>query len=161
MHTDREMGEARPAAGEVARLSLRVDLHGDRRVGPGKIRLLEAIATTGSISGAGRALGMSYKRAWDLAGALNRYFKEPVLVTRMGGRDRGGAEVTPFGLSLIAHYRAIERKALAACAGDLQALEAALAITKAPSRPPEQVQQQVRGRFSPAPRRRTPEGRSS
>jgi molybdate transport system regulatory protein len=129
-----ETGEARSRAKVVARLSVRVDLHGDRRVGPGKIKLLEAITATGSISGAGRALGMSYKRAWDLAGALNRYFKEPVLVTRMGGRDRGGAEVTPFGLSLIAHYRAIERKALAACAKDLRALDAALAIAETPHR---------------------------
>jgi molybdate transport system regulatory protein len=125
----------RPAAIEAARLSLRVDLQGDRRIGPGKIKLLEAIAATGSISGAGRELGMSYKRAWDLAGTLNRYFKEPVLVTHMGGRDRGGAEVTPFGLALIAHYRAIERKALAACAHDLHALDAALALTEPPSRP--------------------------
>ncbi len=35
-------------------------------VGPGKAELLEHIRETGSISAAGRAMGMSYKRAWML-----------------------------------------------------------------------------------------------
>ena len=47
----------------AARLTLRVDLGKDRAIGPGKIRLLEAIRDTGSITKAGIALGMSYRRA--------------------------------------------------------------------------------------------------
>ena len=47
-------------------LSIRIDLADDARIGPGKIQLLENIETCGSISAAGRAMDMSYKRAWDL-----------------------------------------------------------------------------------------------
>jgi len=50
---------AGPAGG--CSLSLRIDLPSGR-IGPGKIDLLEAIDREGSISAAGRALGMSYKR---------------------------------------------------------------------------------------------------
>jgi len=50
----------------TTRLTLRVDFGGNRAIGPGKIRLLEAIRDTGSITKAGIALGMSYRRAWLL-----------------------------------------------------------------------------------------------
>ncbi|GJD65320.1 winged helix-turn-helix domain-containing protein [Methylobacterium frigidaeris] len=97
-------------------LSIRIDLGPEIRVGPGKIRLLEAIAEHGSISAAGRALGMSYRRAWMLVDELNRSFSEPVVEGQVGGRSGGGAHVTPFGERLIACYRAIERDATAVAA---------------------------------------------
>ena len=53
------------------RLTLRVDFGASRSIGPGKIKLLEAVGTTGSISQAGRALGMSYRRAWLLIDDMN------------------------------------------------------------------------------------------
>ncbi|HWB48648.1 MAG TPA: LysR family transcriptional regulator, partial [Stellaceae bacterium] len=55
----------------MARLTLRIDFDGDRQIGPGKIRLLELIESTGSISAAGRQMGMSYRRAWLLVDDLN------------------------------------------------------------------------------------------
>lgn len=93
------------------RLSVRVDFGGEARIGPGKIKLLETVALTGSISAAGRALGMSYRRAWLLLDALNRTFLEPVILTSAGGAHGGGAQVTPFGLDLVAAYRALEADA--------------------------------------------------
>ena len=53
------------------RLSIRLDLTSGDRIGPGKIALLEAIQEAGSISGAARALGMSYRRAWLLVEEIN------------------------------------------------------------------------------------------
>jgi hypothetical protein len=53
-------------------LSLRIDLSPEGRIGPGKIQLLENIRSCGSISAAGRAMNMSYKRAWDLVDEINR-----------------------------------------------------------------------------------------
>lgn len=95
----------------MATVSIRLDLGPDIRVGPGKIRLLELVAEQGSISGAGRALGMSYRRAWLLIADLNRSFPGPVVAAQPGGRSGGGATLTVFGARLVAAYRDIEREA--------------------------------------------------
>ena len=101
-------------------LTLRV--LGKRRpaMGPGKAELVERIAQTGSISAAARAMGMSYRRAWQLVEALNRDFREPVVLTAIGGKRGGGAQVTSFGARLVAQFRKMERKASAAIAADLR-----------------------------------------
>jgi molybdate transport system regulatory protein len=110
----------------MARLTLRVDLGPDQAIGPGKIRLLETIGETGSISEAGRQLGMSYRRAWLLVADLNQCFRQPVVSAQKGGARGGGALLTPFGTKLIGHYRAIEEQAHEAAADRLRALSAAL-----------------------------------
>jgi molybdate transport system regulatory protein len=81
----------------ATKLTLRVDLGSGRALGPGKIRLLEAIEKTGSISQAGRKLGMSYRRAWLLVDDMNRCFREPVVTAQPGGSQGGGAALTVFG----------------------------------------------------------------
>jgi molybdate transport system regulatory protein len=116
------MGATNVAA---ARLTLRVDLGKDRAVGPGKIRLLEAIRDTGSITKAGIALGMSYRRAWLLVDDMNNCFREPVVAAQAGGTHGGGAALTPFGTRLIDHYRAIEAEAHSATATRLRELASA------------------------------------
>ncbi len=93
------------------RLTLRVDLGPKQSIGPGKMRLLDAVAETGSISSAGRALGMSYRRAWMLIDDLNSSFSRKVVSTTLGGKEGGGAKLTPFGLELVKRYRAIEASA--------------------------------------------------
>jgi molybdate transport system regulatory protein len=108
------------------RLTVRVDFGADRALGPGKIRLLEAIGNSGSISRAARALGMSYRRAWLLVDDLNRCFRAPVVATQPGGARGGGAALTPFGVELIAKYRAIEARATMAAKPQLRALETSL-----------------------------------
>jgi molybdate transport system regulatory protein len=95
----------------VPSLSIRIDLDTERRIGPGKITLLEAIHSFGSISAAGRAIGMSYKRAWDLVEEINRICGRPAVEGQKGGRHGGGARLTPFGLDLVAHYRMIAQSA--------------------------------------------------
>ncbi len=109
----------------VARLTLRVDLGKDQAIGPGKIRLLEAIRDAGSITKAGIALGMSYRRAWLLVDDMNNCFYEPVVAAQAGGSHGGGAALTPFGARLIDQYRAIEAEAHSATAARLNELEAA------------------------------------
>ena len=108
------------------RLTVRVDFGADRALGPGKIRLLEAIGKTGSISRAGRALGMSYRRAWLLVDDMNRCFRAPVVTTQPGGVQGGGAALTSFGREVIAKYRAVESRAAKAADAQLRALEASL-----------------------------------
>ncbi|MCR0983250.1 winged helix-turn-helix domain-containing protein [Roseomonas populi] len=104
------------------RLSLRLDLSNGLRIGPGKVRLLEEIGRAGSISGAGRALGMSYRRAWELVEALNRGLGEPVAETVAGGAGGGGAKLTARGEEVVQTYRAIEAEANTAAAARLAAL---------------------------------------
>jgi len=114
----RSPGTARPAP----RVSIRLDLASGARVGPGKIALLEEIARHGSISGAGRALRMSYRRAWELVEDLNRHFGTPVVAAVTGGSGGGGARLTDAGAGLVAAYRAIEQATDAAAAAYLAAI---------------------------------------
>lgn len=100
-------------------LTLRVMAGKMRAMGPGKAELVERIAATGSISAAAREMGMSYRRAWQLVEALNACFREPVVVTAIGGARGGGARVTAYGRRLVRAFRALERKAARAIAADL------------------------------------------
>jgi len=109
----------------AARVSIRLDLASGARVGPGKIALLEEIARHGSISGAGRALRMSYRRAWELVEDLNRHLGTPVVAAVTGGSGGGGARLTAEGEALVAAYRAIEQDAAAAAAAHLDTLPGA------------------------------------
>jgi molybdate transport system regulatory protein len=109
-----------------ARLTLRVDFGTDRAIGPGKVQLLEAIRDTGSISQAGRSLGMSYRRAWLLVDDMNRCFREPVVTAQPGGSQGGGAALTAFGEKVVRKYRTIESEATAAARTQLNDLEAAV-----------------------------------
>lgn len=102
-------------------ISLRIDLP-QGRIGPGKIALLEAIDREGSISAAGRALGMSYRRAWALVDALNTILGHAAVEAAPGGYRGGGASLTDAGRGLVADYRAIERAAHRAAEARLDAM---------------------------------------
>jgi molybdate transport system regulatory protein len=97
---------------------------------PGKIQLLENIRFCGSISAAGRAMNMSYKRAWDLVDEINRICRRAPVERQVGGINGGGAILTPFGLSLIARYRKIERSVESAAHKELLALRADMGAPK-------------------------------
>lgn len=104
-------------------LTLRVLGKGRPALGPGKAELVERILETGSISAAARAMGMSYRRAWQLVEGLNRACREPVVITAVGGKRGGGAEVTAFGRRLVQLFRRMEAKASQAIAADLRRFE--------------------------------------
>ena len=114
-----------PADVSDTRLTLRVDFGPSRSIGPGKIRLLEAIDRSGSISQAGRTLGMSYRRAWLLIDDMNQCFCHAVVSAKPGGSQGGGAVLTEFGAELVRDYRAIETAAEVAAKKRLRGLEAA------------------------------------
>src|SRR5215469_2124870 len=104
------------------RLSIRIDLASGDRIGPGKIALLEAIRSTGSISAGARSLGMSYRRAWLLVEEVNRALREPAVAAETGGRSGGGAILTPIGRRVIDLYRAIESNARTAASSEFRAI---------------------------------------
>src|SRR5258708_39728557 len=92
-------------------LSVRIDLDTEGRIGPGKITLLENIREHGSISAAGRAMDMSYKRAWDLVDEINRICRQAAVERQTGGKNGGRAGPTPAGPSPVAPDRKLERGA--------------------------------------------------
>jgi molybdate transport system regulatory protein len=106
----------------MTKVFLRVYFRDDSWVGPGKVRLLEAIQQAGSISAAARAMDMSYRRAWLLIDGLNALFATPAVSTTLGGRGGGTAVLTPFGLEIVKRYRAMEAAAELAIARDAAAL---------------------------------------
>ena len=124
---------------ETPRLTVKVDFGSGRALGPGKIRLLEAIEKTGSISQGGRTLGISYRRAWSLVDDMNTCFRDAVISAQPGGVQGGGASLTPFGQRLVKLYRAIENDATNATRTHLDQFEAARKPHDGSPRPPSDV----------------------
>jgi molybdate transport system regulatory protein len=134
MNTKQRTSPATPPPGAVdanmvkaprrpnVRFRMRVLLDDHIALGPGKVTLLEAIRTSGSISGAARNLGMSYRRAWLLIDELNRLLGEPATVSTHGGSSRGGCVLTPVGEEIVRLYRDIETQAYAHCQSQIRTL---------------------------------------
>lgn len=101
---------------------LRITLSDTAYIGPGRADLLEFIDSTGSISAAGKAMGMSYKRAWSLVQALNTGFGMPLVESSRGGAEQGGARLTEAGRFVLERYRAMQDKTRTAIADDVTAL---------------------------------------
>ena len=82
--------------------------------GPGEAELLDLIGQTGSINQAAKRMGMSYMRAWSLVQTMNRSFKQPLVLAAHGGTGGGGAGLTEAGRQMLALYRQLETKTIAA-----------------------------------------------
>jgi molybdate transport system regulatory protein len=115
-------GRNDPQADSV-RLMIRVAFGRHGALGPGKMRLIELIDQHGSIAGACREMGMSYRRAWLLVEGLKQAFREPVLTTQQGGSSGGSCRLTPYGRTVLERYRAVERTARAAVSKELHAFQ--------------------------------------
>jgi molybdate transport system regulatory protein len=119
-------GRSHAAAQRTAVLTIRVDFGAYGYIGPGKITLMELISKHGSISAAGKEMGMSYRRAWMLVDEINQIFRAPLVEKQMGGTGGGGARLTVLGRDVVSRYRAIEAAAATATAVDLRVLKASL-----------------------------------
>src|ERR1700710_1843326 len=105
----------------MTRLTIRIDFTNGSALGPGKVRLLELVAETGSIRKAAAGMKMSYRRAWLLLKALDEAFDEPLVATATGGKAGGGALLTPLGWRVVKEYRSLEKASVAAGGGHLTA----------------------------------------
>jgi molybdate transport system regulatory protein len=101
-------------------LKIKVQLYtGDERAfGPGRADVLEAIDREGSISAAGRSLGMSYRFTWKLVESMNSCFAEKLVEAAPGGPRGGGAALTDAGRAALAAYRALEAQVMASAKGE-------------------------------------------
>ncbi len=118
--------------GNGLKLKAQVVSGGEFAIGPGKAALLAAIAATGSISAAGRALGLSYRRTWLMVDTMNRCWREPLVATAHGGNRGGGATLTPLGDVVLSRYRDLEAALAAAAASPAEALLADLLAVPRP-----------------------------
>src|SRR6202040_1013876 len=121
------------AARSLPSLSVRIDLDKEGRIGPGKIQLLENIREYGSISAAGRAMDMSYKRAWDLVDEINRICRQAAVERQTGGKNGGGGVLPRFGISWVTRYRKIGRAGASAVRKELAALSSDIGRPKKPA----------------------------
>jgi molybdate transport system regulatory protein len=119
------MGETPKHRQDAPRLRIRI-LFGNAMLGPGKADLLERIRATGSIAAAGRAMGMSYKRAWMLVEAMNAAFRDPLVESVRGGASGGGARLTEAGEAVLSNYRKLEEIMAEAGAARLGLLQSML-----------------------------------
>jgi molybdate transport system regulatory protein len=91
-------------------------------LGPGKIALMRAVAETGSVSAAARAMKMSHVRSVKLVAELNALAAQPLIDTRAGGPAGGGAVLTPLGLQVVEAWDAVEAAVGAAAEAPLKRL---------------------------------------
>ncbi|OUJ71630.1 winged helix-turn-helix domain-containing protein [Hymenobacter crusticola] len=82
----------------------------DRFLGIGRLELLEKIETFGSISKAAQAMGMSYKKAWDLVSSMNGQVRTPLVSTQAGGKRGGGAALTPEGKQILETFQGMQAR---------------------------------------------------
>lgn len=116
----------KPNVSTMPHVRLRIVFADGRYFGPGKAELLQGIARTGTIAAAGREMGMSYKRAWDLVREMNAMFAAPLVVQSRGGAGGGGASLTVLGDEVLTLYRQFERASVQAGGDALAALTARL-----------------------------------
>ncbi len=79
-------------------------------LGEDRIRLLEMIDEHGSITKAAKAVGISYKTAWDTIDAINNLSEKPLFVRMAGGKSGGGTRLTDEGREVIRKYRVIQEE---------------------------------------------------
>jgi molybdate transport system regulatory protein len=114
-----EAGSDAPPGTWEGRLRLWIAIEGHNALGPGKVRLLEAIAAARSLSAAARKLRMSYRLAWKHLRLLEERTGLTVVEPQRGGRHGGGTDLTPEGRALLKAYhdfrRDVEQHLNAAC----------------------------------------------
>ena len=91
-------------------LKIKIEVHDNFNIGPGKIALMEAIISYGSISSAAKTMGMSYRKAWKLVNEINKASNTKIILTNTGGKGAGGTKVSSDGILFIKAFRKIEKK---------------------------------------------------
>ncbi|MDH7444165.1 winged helix-turn-helix domain-containing protein [Aquimarina sp. 2201CG14-23] len=89
----------------------RIWIEGEEGVflGEGRIKILKAIVTEGSLSKAAKSLGMSYKKAWNLVDSINKNASNPIVITNTGGNGGGGTIITEYGIKMISAFENINK----------------------------------------------------
>jgi molybdate transport system regulatory protein len=81
-----------------------IEIDGSKLMGKGHVMLLRAIEKTGSLSGASRETGISYRKTWRLISQINSLSEQEVVALKKGGAGGGGAVVTEYGKELLRFF---------------------------------------------------------
>ncbi|MEZ4795679.1 MAG: LysR family transcriptional regulator [Flavobacteriaceae bacterium] len=100
-----------------------IEADGSILLGEGRVQLLKAIDEEGSLSKAAKSLGMSYKKAWSLIDAVNSRAKKPVIITSVGGKGGGGAQLTTYGKTMVNAFENINKNCWSYLDSQLKALD--------------------------------------
>ncbi|SRR5258708_38742246 len=87
-----------------------IEIDGIKHFGPGPAELLDLVHESGSISNAAGAMGMSYKKAWEIVSRMNSRGQRPYVILRKGGKRGGGAELTATGKKVLQSFKKLNRK---------------------------------------------------
>jgi len=79
-------------------------------LGGDRISLLEQIDELGSITKAAKAVGISYKTAWDLVNMINNLADKPLVDRLAGGRGGGGTTLTIEGKRVLKEFQIIQEE---------------------------------------------------
>ena len=90
----------------VPRFNVWLEKDGQVVLSPWRVRLLEAIADTGSISAAAERLNVPYRRAWEKVQEIEHGLGEKIVETAIGGHHGGGAHLTDAGRAAVAQFHA-------------------------------------------------------
>jgi molybdate transport system regulatory protein len=108
-----------------AKVHVRLSLPNGGGLDEADVALIETLQKCRSIIGASKLLGLSYRKTWLMADALNRTFEAKVIET-FPGRRGAGAEVTAFGQRIAALFRSVERRSSSAATAALDELTASI-----------------------------------
>lgn len=84
-----------------------IEINNEMFLGEGRVKLLQAIQLTGSLSKAAKSIDMSYNKAWKLINSVNKSSCKPIVVKNIGGKGGGGTILTPYGQELITIFEKI------------------------------------------------------
>ena len=82
----------------------------NKYLGGDRINLLEMIGEFGSITKAAKAVGVSYKTAWDVVNMINNLAEKPLVDRLTGGKGGGGTSLTAEGKKIITQYKTIQEE---------------------------------------------------
>ena len=98
-------------AADAQKLDVGADLwlgvDGHNLAGARRVALLAEIARVGSITQAAKAVGLSYKGAWNAIDDMNNLAGQPLLERTVGGKGGGSTRLTPRGETLVRNFELI------------------------------------------------------
>lgn len=85
-----------------------IEKNGEPVFSKGRCILLKAIDEHGSITGAAREMGISYRKAWGYLKAMESRLGFSLVSTRVGGGRGGGARLTEEARTMLEKFEDLE-----------------------------------------------------
>lgn len=87
-----------------------LEVDGQAFLGAGRYQILAAIERSGSINGAAKELGISYRKIWAQLQAMEENAPFKLLERRTGGKGGGETRLTPETQKLLQSFRTLREQ---------------------------------------------------